>query len=54
MFFLFNGRDERDPHNFIKADPLFQAGIVKSWEIREMDLIHKERDDELILTGQYN
>ena len=54
MFFVFHGRDERDPHSFIKSDPLFLNGIVKKWRITEMDLAHKERDDELVLHGQYN
>ena len=51
MYFVFNGRDERDPHAFIKADPFYQQGIVQKWKITEMDLAHRERDDELVLTG---
>jgi hypothetical protein len=54
IFFVFHGRDEREPHSFIKSDPLFQNGIVHKWNIKEMDLAHKERDDELVLHGQYN
>ena len=23
MFFVYNGRDEREPHSFIKGDPLY-------------------------------
>ena len=30
MFFVYQGRDEREPHSFIKRDPLFQQGIVSS------------------------
>merc|ERR1712070_657817 len=48
IFFLYHARDEREPHNFIKHDSLYQAGIVNQWRIQEMNLIHKERDDELI------
>ena len=53
IFFVYNGRDERDPHNFIKDDPLFKEGIIDKWDIKEIDFIHKERDDELVLTGKY-
>ena len=28
IFFLYHGRDEREPHSFIKHDSLYQAGIV--------------------------
>ena len=53
IFFVFNGRDERDPHGFIKEDPLFREGIVDKWEIKEIDFISKERDDELVISGKY-
>ena len=52
IIFVFNGRDERDPHRFIMADPLFVEGCIKEWSIEELDLIHKERDDELTITGK--
>ena len=35
------------------ADPLYNQGIVKDWHIEELDLIHKERDDELTITGKF-
>ena len=54
IFFLYHARDEVEPHRFIKHDSLFQAGIVSKWHIKEMNLIHKERDDELVLHGQYS
>ena len=50
---MYHGRDERDPHSFIKEDPLFREGVVDKWTIKEIDFIHKERDDELVLTGKY-
>ena len=53
MFYIFNGRDEREPHDFIKGDPLYQQGYVDEWTIKELDLIHKERDDEIMLLGKY-
>ena len=53
IFFVFQGRDERDPHDFMKMDPIFQQGCVKEWQIVELDLEHKERDDELVLTGKF-
>eukprot|EP00353_Schmidingerella_taraikaensis_P010932 CAMPEP_0185577828 /NCGR_PEP_ID=MMETSP0434-20130131/11140_1 /TAXON_ID=626734 ORGANISM="Favella taraikaensis, Strain Fe Narragansett Bay" /NCGR_SAMPLE_ID=MMETSP0434 /ASSEMBLY_ACC=CAM_ASM_000379 /LENGTH=36 /DNA_ID= /DNA_START= /DNA_END= /DNA_ORIENTATION= len=34
------------------ADPLFAEGLIKEWSIEELDLIHKERDDELTITGK--
>ena len=52
IIFVFNGRDERDPHRFIMDDPLFTEGVIKEWKIEELDLIHKERDDELTITGK--
>ena len=33
IFFVFNARDEREPHQFIMADPLYNEGIVKEWNI---------------------
>ena len=51
MFFLFHGKDELDPHSFIMSDPLYVNGLVQDWKIRELDLIHKERDDELVVLG---
>ena len=53
IFFIFNARDEREPHSFIKFDPLYQQGCVKKWEIQELDMVHKERDDELLLTNKF-
>ena len=53
IFFVFHGRDERDPHTFIKSDPLYQQGVVSDWEIKELDLVHKERDDELVVSGKF-
>ena len=35
------------------ADPLYSTGLVKEWHIEELDLIHKERDDELAITGKF-
>ena len=52
IIFVFNARDERDPHRFIMADPLYMQGIVKHYSIDELDVIHKERDDELTITGK--
>ena len=33
IFFVFNARDEREPHQFIMGDPLYSQGIVKEWHI---------------------
>jgi hypothetical protein len=53
LLFVFNGRDERDPHGFMKDDPLYREGIVEKWEIKEIDFIHKDRDDELVISGKF-
>ena len=31
MFFLFNSKDEREPHAFIMEDSFFVNGLVKEW-----------------------
>ena len=49
IFLLFNSRDEIEPHDYMKRDPLTHAGYVKDWEIKELDLVHAERDNELVL-----
>jgi uncharacterized protein YciI len=49
MFFVFSGKDERDPHSFIMKDPYYVNGLVKQWDIKELDLMHAERDDELVV-----
>ena len=51
---VFNARDEREPYSFLKLDPLYQAGIVAEWSIKEMGLTHNERDDEIVISGKYN
>lgn len=53
MFIIYNGKDERDPHNFLLSDPFYKNGLVKSWDIKELDLIHSERDDELMLREKF-
>lgn len=53
MYFIFNGKDERDPHQFVMNDQYFVNGLVKSWQIKELDLINAERDDELIVNNKY-
>ena len=54
IFFLYNARDEREPYQFIKRDSLYLAGVVSKWHIKEMNLVHRERDDELVLHGKYS
>ena len=53
MFIIYNGKDERDPHNFLLSDPFYKNGLVKSWDIKELDLIHSERDDELMVREKF-
>ena len=50
MFIVYKGKDERDPHGFIMMDPFYQNGLVKSWTIKELDLAHSDRDDEIVLS----
>ena len=51
IFMIFNAKDEIEPHDFLQRDPLVSNGWVKEWYIKEMDLVHAERDDELVLRG---
>jgi uncharacterized protein YciI len=53
MFIIYNGKDERDPHGFMLKDPYYINGLVKEWEIKELDLIHAERDDELVIRDKF-
>ena len=53
MYFMYHGKDERDPHAFIMNDQYFINGLVKSWDIKELDLIHAERDDELTVSSKF-
>ena len=53
MYFVYHGKDERDPHQFIMEDQYFINGLVKSWDINEIDLIHAERDDELMVNSKF-
>jgi len=50
---LYKAKDERDPHQFILSDQYFINGLVKNWEIKELDLIHAERDDEIMISSKY-
>ena len=47
---LFNSKDERDPHKFIMNDPYWKEGLVNEWKIEELDLVHRERDDEIVIS----
>ena len=54
MFMIFNNaRDERDPHQFIMNNPLYQNGLIKEWKIEELDLLHADREDELTVYQRY-
>jgi len=53
MFFIFAGKDEREPHSFLHSDQYFVNGLVRSWEIKELDLVHAERDDELMVSTKF-
>ncbi|CDW88940.1 UNKNOWN [Stylonychia lemnae] len=53
IFFVYQAKDERDPHSFIMGDQYYQNGLVKNWEIKELDLIHAERDDEIMISSKY-
>ena len=49
IYIVYNAKDEKEPYDYIYRDPLYQNGWVKDWEIKELDLVHAERDDELVL-----
>jgi uncharacterized protein YciI len=53
MFFVYHAKDERDPHSFIMSDQYFVNGLVKEWSIKELDLIHAERDNEIVVSAKY-
>ena len=53
IFFLYRAKDERDPHSFIMGDQYYQNGLVKNWDIKEIDFIHSERDDEIMISSKY-
>ena len=53
MYFVYHGKDEKDPHQFVMSDQYFINGLIKNWEIKELDLIHAERDDELMVSSKY-
>ena len=46
---MFNSKNEIEPHDFIKKDQLYQNGHVREWTIKELDVIHAERDNEIAL-----
>ena len=53
VFLVFNSKDELEPHDFMKRDPLNINGYVKDWEIKELDLVHAERENELVIRKQF-
>lgn len=53
MFFVFHGKDEREPHGFVTSDQYYINGLVRSYEIKELDLVHAERDDELVVSAKF-
>ena len=53
MFLVFNSYDELEPHDFLKRDPLNINGYVKDWDIKELDLVHAERENELVIRQQF-
>ncbi|CAI2380999.1 unnamed protein product [Moneuplotes crassus] len=53
LLIFSNCRDEIEPHSFVTKSPLFIGGFVKDYEIKELDLIHSDRDDEITLHKAY-
>lgn len=53
MFFVYTAKDERDPHKLIMTDEYYVNGLVKEWTIKELDLIHAERDNEIMISSKY-
>lgn len=51
---MYNAKDEREPHAFIMSDEYYQNGLVKSWDIKELDLVHADRDDEIMVSSKYS
>ena len=52
-FVIMQGADEREPHSFVMRDPFYVNGLVKNWSITELDLLGKERENELTVYSRY-
>ena len=48
-----HSKDEKEPYSFIMNDAFYINGLVKEWNIEELDLIHAERDDELMIREKF-
>jgi uncharacterized protein YciI len=50
---IFQANDETVPDSFVKKDPYFKNGLVKDYEIKELELLQKKRFDEIALYYKY-
>jgi len=51
--FMFEGKDERLADQFMKSDPYYRNKLVKEYTIKEVELIEKQREDELALLYKF-
>jgi uncharacterized protein YciI len=47
--FMFQANDETIPDSFVKKDPYYKNGLVKDYEIKEINLVQKKRFDEVAI-----
>jgi uncharacterized protein YciI len=50
---IFQASDETIPDSFVKKDPYYKNGLVKDYEIKELELTQKKRFDELAVYYKY-
>ncbi len=50
---FFQAQDETIPDSFIKSDPYYKNGLVKDYEIKEIEIVTKKKMDELALYYKY-
>ncbi len=50
---IFTGLDELVVDGFVKKDPYYKKGLVKEYEIKEIEMHTKKRADELALYYKY-
>jgi uncharacterized protein YciI len=51
--FFFTSNDELAVDSFVKKDPYYKKGIVKEYEIKEIELHTKKTTDQLVQYYKY-
>jgi hypothetical protein len=50
---FFQAQDETVLDKFVKKDPYYLNGLVKDYEIKEMDMITRKKFDEIAIYYKY-